>query len=480
MNPPTNPFSRRQFIGRAACAALGSAGLMSAMGTLRLFNATLAAQTVPTDHKALVCLFLYGGNDSNNMLVPYDQPNYDAYLGARGEIALARETLLPLPGASGDGREFSVHPNMGLLQSVFTEGKAAFLANVGTLVAPITRAEYRSGGAAVPPYLFSHNDQQVQWQTSVPDSPRKIGWGGRVADLLHTLNAENSVSMNISIAGNNFFQVGNQTLLFPMSTSGTRGLSEYTSQSAPRKQQYQGLNEARQMSYSHLFESEYAAILNRAITKDLDVKAALATTPRFDRAATPENPNDQNLFPNARNANGSLSGVASQLHMILRLIHAQVDLGLQRQIFFSSLGGWDTHDNQLVDHGNLLRTLSNAVHDFYRATVTLGVSNRVTLFTASDFNRTYQSNAKGSDHAWGGHHFVVGGDVIGGQVYGRMPILQSGGPDDTGSRGSWIPSTATDEYAATLAKWFGVSEGNMPLALPNIGRFANPDLGFMA
>lgn len=479
MNPESNQFSRRQFLGRAACAALTSTGLMSAMGTLRLFNATLAAQTVPTDHKALVCLFLYGGNDANNMLLPYDQPSYDAYLGARGEIALARETLLPLFGGSGDGREFAVHPNMNLLQSIFNEGKAAFLANVGTLVAPITRAEYRNGGAAVPPYLFSHNDQQVQWQTSVPDSPRKIGWGGRIADLLHTLNGEDAVSMNISIAGNNFFQVGNETRLFPMSTSGTRGLSEFTSTNQRRVAQYLGMKNVREMSYSHLFEAEYASIMNGAIAKDLLVKEKLAATPFFDRAATLERPLDQNLFPNARNANGGLSGVASQLHMILRLIHAQAGLGLNRQIFFSSLGGWDTHDNQLVDHGNLLRTLSNAVYDFYRATVTLGVSDRVTLFTSSDFNRTYSSNAKGSDHAWGGHHFVVGGGVAGGQIYGRMPILQSGGPDDTGSRGSWIPTASTDEYAATLAKWFGVTPANMPLALPNIGRFANPDLGFM-
>jgi uncharacterized protein (DUF1501 family) len=480
MNAPNNPFSRRQFIGRAACAALGSAGLMSAMGTLRLFNATLAAQTIPTDgHKALVCLFLYGGNDANNMLVPYDQPSYDAYLGARGEIALTRESLLPLVGAGTDGREFAVHPSMSLLQTIFNEGKAAFMGNVGTLVAPITRAEYRSGGAAVPPYLFSHNDQVVQWQTSVPDSAKKIGWGGRIADLLHTLNGENAVSMNISISGSNFFQVGNQTLQYPMSTGGPLGLSNYTSQSAPRRQQYMGLNETYGLSYSHRFEAEYASIMNSAIDKELLVRDVLGSTPFFDRNPTDARPQDRNLFPNARNANGGLTGVASQLHMILRLIYAQAPLNLQRQIFFSSLGGWDTHDNQLVDHGNLLRTLSNAVHDFYRATVTLGISEQVTLFTASDFNRTYSSNAKGTDHAWGGSQFVVGGDVAGGQIYGRIPILQSGGPDDTGSRGSWIPSTATDEYAATLAKWFGVSEANMPLALPNIGRFANPDLGFM-
>ena len=480
MNPKHLPHTRREFLGRAACAALGATGLMSAMGTLRLFNATLSAQGTPVnDHKALVCLFLFGGNDSNNMLVPYDQSNYDAYLGARGEIALTRESILPLNGAAPDGGQFGVHPGMGLLQSVFNEGRAAFLANVGTLVAPITRAEYRSGGAAVPPYLFSHNDQQVQWQTSVPDSTRKIGWGGRIADLLQSLNGNASVSMNISIAGNNFFQVGNQTLQYPMSTSGSQGLTDYTTTSAPRKQQYQGLNETLGMSYSHLFEAEYASIMNRAIDRDLLVKGVLANTPMYDADPTATRPNDRNLFPNARSANGAMTGIARQLHMILRLIVAQSELGLQRQIFFSSLGGWDTHDNQLVDHANLLKTLSDAVHDFYRATVTLGVSDRVTLFTSSDFNRTYSSNAKGSDHAWGGHHFVVGGGVAGGQIYGRMPILQSGGPDDTGSRGSWIPTTSTDEYAATLAKWFGVTPANMPLVLPNIGRFANPDLGFM-
>ena len=479
MNPQSSNYSRRQFLGRAACAALGSTGLMSAMGTLRLFNATLSAQSVPADgHKALVCLFLFGGNDSNNVLVPYDQSNYDAYLGARGEIAIPRESLLKLDGTASDGREFAVHPSMGLLRSVYNEGKAAFLANVGTLVAPITRAEYRSGGAAVPPYLFSHNDQQVQWQTSVPDSPRKIGWGGRIADLLQSLNNTASVSMNISIAGTNFFQVGNQTLQYPMSTNGSIGLSEFTSQNVTRKQQYAGLTEALGMSYSHLFEAEYASIMNRAIERDLLVKDILASTPRFDGATVNGQPS-QNLFPNARNANGNLTGIASQLHMILRLIVAQAPLGLARQIFFSSLGGWDTHDNQLVDHANLLKTLSDAVHDFYRATVTLGVADRITLFTASDFNRTFSSNAKGSDHAWGGHHFVVGGGVTGGQIYGRMPILQSGGPDDTGSRGSWIPTTSTDEYSATLAKWFGVDPGNMHLVLPNIGRFAAPDLGFM-
>ena len=473
-------ISRRNFLGQAACSAVGTTGLLSAIGTLRLFNATLAAQTVPgNDFKALVCLFMYGGNDSNNMLVSYDQENYDSYAAERAIIALPREGLLPLTISNGAGREFALHPSMGLLQSVMNEGKGAMVANVGTLVAPITRAEYRSGGAAVPPYLFSHSDQQVQWQTSVPDSPKKVGWGGRISDLLAELNSSSSFSMNISIAGGNVFQVGNETLVYPMTTNGTLGLNEYSANYAPRKQQYLGMNESLGLSYSQMFEAEYAAVTNRAISKDVLMKATLATTPRFDRAATTQNPNDRNLFPNARNANGNLTNIASQLHMILRLLSAQGALKMRRQIFFCSMGGYDTHDNELTDHANLMETISDAVHDFYRATVTLGLSDQVTLFSASDFNRTFNSNGKGSDHAWGSHHFVVGGGVQGGKLYGQMPILKSGGPDDTGSRGSWIPTTSTDAYSATLAKWFGVEPGNLPLVFPNLGRFPAADLGFL-
>lgn len=483
MSEQLSPLSRRQFIGQAACAGVGLTSLLSTMGTLRLFNATLAAQGTPTDdYKAIICLFLYGGNDGNNIVVPFDTAGYDAYAAARGTLALPREELLALTDPTGDGRQFAVHSSFNRLKELYDGQKMAFLANVGTLVAPITKAEYRSGGAAIPPYLFSHNDQQVQWQTSVPDSSRKIGWGGRLADLVHELNGADKISMNISVAGNNFFQVGNDVFQYHISTGGSVGLTEFRSNSVPRKQQYQGLNEAFGMSYSHLFENEYARITNRAVANDTLVSTTLATTPRFDRAstATGAGPNDQNLFPNsARNASGALVGVAAQLHMILRIIYAREALGMKRQIFFSSLGGFDTHDDQINDQAVLLTQLNNAVYDFYKATETLGFADKATIFTASDFNRTFSSNGKGSDHAWGSHHFVVGGAVKGGRVYGSMPILQTGGPDDTGNRGAWIPTTSTDEFASTLARWFGVSAADMPLVLPNIGRFARPDLGFM-
>lgn len=462
-------ISRREFIGQAACAGFSFAGLLSTIGTLRLFNATVSAQGLPgDDSKILVCLFLYGGNDANNTIVPRDLTGYTEYQRDRGILAIPRTSLLPLTLPAGDGRDFGLHPAMAPLQALFNQGRMAMLCNVGTLVAPLTKAEYLSGGAAVPPYLFSHNDQQVQWQTSVPDSPKKVGWGGRLADQLQALNAGSQVSMNISIAGSNFFQVGEEVVQYHVTPQGSIGLHQYDANWSPIYEGYQAMDRTLGRSYGHLFEQEYADIVNRAIANDTLLKSALAGVQ--DHNAT---------FANSTLPSGELTYVAAQLRMILRLIEARQTLGMRRQIFFAALGGFDTHDAQLEDHSALLGQLSNAIADFYHGTAALGIADKVTLFTASDFNRTYNSNGKGSDHAWGGHHMVVGGAVRGGQLYGAMPILQIEGPDDTGTRGSWIPTVSTDEMSATLARWFGVQQADLPLVLPNIGRFARPDLGFM-
>lgn len=463
-------ISRRTFLGQSACAGLGLTGALSTIGTLRLFNAALADGGLPmnNDFKALVCLFLYGGNDSNNTLVPRDLSAYQAYARDRGILALPREDLLPLNYAGDDGREFGFHPAMAPLQTLFNNGAMSVVCNVGTLVAPITKAEYLSGGAAVPPHLFSHNDQQVQWQTSVPDSSRKTGWGGRLADLLQGLNQGSDISMNISIAGSNFFQVGEEVLQYHVTPAGSIGLSQSDAPWSPIPEMYQASGQMLQRSFGHLFEQEYAAIMKRAVANDTLLKSVLATVPEHT-----------DLFPLSTLPGGGLNRVAAQLRMILRLIEARSSLGMRRQIFFASLGGFDTHDAQLEDHHDLLAELSNAIADFHNATAVLQRDQDVTLFTASDFNRTYNSNGKGSDHAWGGHHFVVGGAVNGGHLYGRMPVLENGGPDDTGSRGSWIPNISTDEMSATLARWFGVPESSLYRVLPNIGRFENPNLGFM-
>lgn len=462
-------ISRRRFIGQAACAGFSLTGVLSTIGTLRLFNATASAQGLPgDDSKILVCLFLYGGNDANNILVPRDPATHADYQRDRGILALPREDILPLTYPGGDGREFGLHPAMTPLQTLFNNGRMAFICNVGTLVAPLTKAEYQAGGAAVPPYLFSHNDQQVQWQTSVPDSPKKVGWGGRMADMLQALNTGSDISMNISIAGSNFFQVGEEVVQYHVTPQGSIGLSQYDATWSPVREGYQALDQMLARSYGHLFEQEYVNIFQRAIANDTLLKTALESVP--DHTDT---------FANSTLPDGSLNPVAAQLRMILRLIEARSTLSMKRQIFFAALGGFDTHDAQLDDHTELLGQLSHAVADFHNGTETLGIADQVTLFTASDFNRTYNSNGKGSDHAWGGHHIVVGGAVNGGRLYGNVPDLVIQGPSDTGSRGSWIPTISTDEMAATLARWFGITEPDLPLVLPNIGRFAQPDLGFM-
>lgn len=472
MKPDPSSISRRRFIGQSACSGLGLTGLLSTLGTLRLFNATLSAQGVPEedDSKVLICLFLFGGNDSNNMLVPRDTASHATYAADRGILALGRDTLLPIANPGGDGREYGLHPAMAPLLPHYNAGDMAILCNVGTLVAPITKAEFLSGGAAIPPHLFSHNDQQVQWQTSVPDSSKKVGWGGRIADLLQGLNAGSDISMNVSIAGSNFFQVGEQVLQYHVTPQGSIGLDGADWNWSPWQETFAQNTQMLGRSYGHIFEQEYANIMKRGISNDALLKAAIAANPL---------PAGVGTFPNSTSPEGALNPVAGQLRMILRMIHARKALGMKRQIFFAALGGFDTHDAQLDDHAALLLQLSSAIADFQTHTGELGIADKVTLFTASDFNRTYNSNGKGSDHAWGGHHLIVGGAVNGGRLYGEMPILSIQGPDDTGTRGSWIPKVSTDEMSATLARWFGVSQGDLPLVLPNISRFANTDLGFM-
>ncbi len=471
MNPYPRNTTRRGFLGQAACAGLGMTGVFSTLGTLRLFNAALSAQGIPAgdDDKSLVCLFLFGGNDANNLLIPRDNTSYAKYASDRGILALPQENLLPISHTGGDGREFGLHPSMAPLRSLYDAGKMAMVCNVGTLVAPITKAEYLSGGAAIPPHLFSHNDQQVQWQTSVPDSPRKVGWGGRIADLLSYHNAGADLSMNISIAGSNFFQVGEQVQQYHVTPNGSIGLEGSDRTYAPMPQLFNANSQMLGRSYGHVFEQEYANVMKRGINNDLLLKSAIAGNPL---------PGETGSFPNSQDGLGNLSRVAGQLRMILRMIHARNALGMKRQIFFAALGGFDTHDAQLTDHAALLSELSNGIADFQQHTEELGIADKVTLYTASDFNRTYNSNGKGSDHAWGGHHMIVGGAVNGGNLYGQVPNLEIR-HDDTGSRGSWIPKVSTDEMAATLARWFGVSNAELPLVLPNIGRFAMRDMGFM-
>ncbi|HZE56837.1 MAG TPA: DUF1501 domain-containing protein [Chthoniobacterales bacterium] len=449
----TSP-TRRTFIRQAACAALTTTGILNTIFDLRRLSA--APLDTSDDYKALICLFLFGGNDANNVIVPHDASGYASYAAARGILAIPQASLLPLTLQNGDGRDFGFHPNLAELQALFNQGKLGLVSNVGTLVAPVTRAQYLAGGAAVPPQLFSHADQSVQWQTSVPDVISKTGWGGRLADVLQSLNAGSKISLNISIAGTNTFEVGNTVLPYVVSPNGSVGLAGFDG-SANANVRLQAFKDLLALPHNNLFEQAYADTVSRSIAANDLLTSALAGIPAF-----------QTVFPN--------TSLGQQLSMIAKLIAARNNLSMKRQIFFCSVGGYDTHGDQLAGQANLLTELSQGMNAFYNATVELGVASQVTTFTASDFGRTYPTNGSGSDHGWGSHQFVLGGAVQGGRLFGTFPTLAVNGPDDTG-QGRWIPTTSVDEFSATLATWFGVAASDLPTVLPNIGRFAHPSLG---
>ena len=484
MNSKTQPFdpNRRKFIG-ACCAAVGATGMLSALAQLRLLGAVASpgngifgggatAAALPSDYKALVCLFLAGGNDANNLIVPADAAGYAAYASAagRGNLALAQDTLLRLNPKTTDGRAWALHPrlnddvagtNTTGLKSLFDSGQCAVMANVGTLCVPTTKAQYNARSVPLPLQLFSHNDQQVEWQSSVPDKPFSSGWGGRLADLTNAFNSNNSVSMSISLNGQNSFQVGEQVVQYAVNPGGAISLTgSSTSATNAAGLRTKAQNDILAMQNNNLFETAFAGLTTGSIADSALLSGFLSGAAPFTTTF-------------------STSSLGQQLRTIARLIAAAPQLGLKRQVFFARIGGWDLHDQQLTAHATLFSDVSRNLAAFYNATKELGAEKQVTTFTASDFGRTYNTNGDGSDHGWGSHHLVLGGAVKGSDIYGKMPDLTINGPDDTG-RGRWIPSTSVDEYSATLATWFGVSATNLPLVLPNIGRFANPNVGFMS
>ncbi len=395
------------------------------------------------------------------MIVPTDASGYQVYSAARGPLALAQDSLLPLNLVTpdGQGRTFGLHPNMPELQSLFNnDRKLALMANVGTLVEPTTRVQYLNGTAKLPPQLFSHADQQVEWQTGWPDAPPTSGWGGRLADLLTSFNNVDTISMSISLAGANAFQVGRTVSDNQVSNAGPISLTGFGGHNGQIR--YQAVQDLLNLPHQNLFEAEFARITNRAITNDALLKSAL-------NGITLNTP-----FP----GNSDLS---DQLQTIAKIIAAREALGMRRQIFFCSVGGYDTHSNEMASQANLLAELSQCMSAFYQATEELNITDRVTLFTASDFGRTFQANGSGADHAWGSHSMVLGGSVKGGDIYGAYPTLALNGPDDIGE-GRWVPSTSVDQYSATLAKWYGISSPtDLVTVLPNINRFSTSDLGFM-
>ena len=480
-----NPFplhNRRSFIRQAACAALGTAALTASIRDLRFINAAMA-QTGISDYKALVCIFLQGGNDSNNLIIPTIPAEYTNYATIRTPVlALPQASILPITPKISDGHEYGFHPACPELQTLFGEGKLATLFNTGTLIYPITRAQYESGHGQMPPQLFSHADQITQWQTSIPDRPPLTGWGGRCADIMAAVQPNSPISLSVTLAGSNTFEVGSSISQYSVSTSGAVSLSAVTGARLQALTNVLGLSypNLQQDAYSKvaLHSIEVGGVLNNAISPT--ASATYWTVP-FPTTIT---------SPTGGGAFGSSLG--PQLKMVARLIEAghrsaaNGGFGMKRQIFFCQVGGYDTHTNQtegagkttLGSHANLLSEISQCMLVFQRAMEQLSLSDNVTAFTSSDFGRTFPSNGQGSDHGWGSHHLILGGAVNGGQTYGKFPTLAVNGPDDT-STGRWIPTTACDQYFATLASWFGVDKSNLATVFPNLGRFSTPNLGFV-
>jgi len=405
-------------------------------------------------YKALVCVFLLGGNDAYNMIVPATPELHTRYSRARLNLALSRDSLLPLHGLAGDGASYGLNPNCSELQRLFNRGSAAIVGNVGSLLHPTTRADYLTG-TDLPPRLFSHNDQVDQWHTARPDVLSATGWAGRTADILQSVNSGGVLPMNVSIAGNNLLQAALREQTFSVPSSGPTALSIGADNTLRR-----AYDAILAQERSDPYEREFALGHRRA----LDISAALQEVLDAAPALT-------TAFPEG-------NGLAERLQMVARLIQSRAALGMKRQIFYVALGGWDTHDQQLTQHPALLRQLSQALAAFQQAMSDLGVADEVTTFTASDFGRSLTVNGKGTDHGWSSHHWVLGGAVRGARYWGSMPSLRPDGADDSRG-GRFIPSVAVDEYAATLLRWFGAGDGALDDIFPNLRRFATRGLGFL-
>ena len=445
-------INRRSLIRNASLLAAGNALGLKPFGMLNSM-----AQSAP-GYKALVCIFLFGGNDANNTIIPFDTAGYNNYAGLRGPLALAQNTLLPLTPTPN----FALNPNIPEIQALYNSGNAAIVSNVGTLIQPTTRTSYLAKNVLTPSNLFSHSDQQLEWQNSAQSTVTQTGWAGRIADAVNVqYNPNSQIPMIASVAGDTLFCNGATTS--PASVSpgnlGNANCSEGATECAAQ------LVTAQQLVNFSTGLSLVQA--DNAITANAYKYAAALT------AATQSVTALKTVFP-------PKNGLAAQLQQVAQLIQVQAALGVQRQIFFAGIGNFDTHSNQIALQNGLLASISAAMGAFYNATVELGVQSQVTTFTMSDFSRTSQPNSNtGSDHAWGSHHIVMGGAVHGGKMYGTFPTLALAGPDDSGSNGRWVPSTASSQYAATLAQWFGVSTSQLATVFPYLGNFGVNNLGFV-
>ena len=461
--------TRRDFLRSSACA-LGSMALASSIDTFGAVHAF--TPQAATDYKALVCVFMNGGNDGNNMLISLDQ--YTEYSNVRNTagLAIAQANLLPISPVSGGS--YGLHPAMPEMQNLFNQGKLAILCNSGPLVEPLTRTTYQNGTGKKPLQLFSHSDQVGLFQTAIANNVSQTGWGGRLADKTIGLNGSATFPSNVSIAGINLLLTGADTRQLAVADSGTSLANVLQLNMSGTS----GEQASRLVSFNELRALDNQFKLVKAAS---DIRSSSIQT---DIALSSVNPTLTTVFPS--------TSIGRQLKQVALLIKACTDptagINMKRQIFFTQIGGFDTHSAEIGGQASLLTQVSQAINAFYAATVELGIQDKVTTFTMSDFGRTLQPagtgvNAVGTDHAWGNHQLIVGGSVLGHTLYGTYPTLALGGPDDTdgGSnpRGRWIPTTSVEQYAATLALWYGLSNADLAAVFPLIGHFATSNLGFL-
>ncbi len=458
----TTSSSRREFLKRSSVFSAAGA---AAPWALNLAAISQAAAQSAGDYKALVCVFLYGGNDHGNTLVPYDQSTYDSYATLRSTLATARASLdaTALAPAAGFelplGRQYALAPQLSALKPVFDAGRLGVLLNIGPLIEPTTKAQYNARSVALPPRLFSHNDQQSIWQASSPEGSAS-GWGGRIGDLMASGNGQ-SVFTAVSVTGNAVYLSGRSAVQYQVTSNGSvpiNGIGSTLYGSAAAAQALRSL--ITSTPGTNLFEREHARVVQRSIDADVALRTGLSGMTPLATA-----------FP--------ATGLGSQLSMVARMIAARNAVSARRQVFFVGIGGFDNHDKLADNHPVLLTQIGGALAAFDAAMLELGTSQQVTAFTASDFGRTLSSNGDGSDHGWGSFHFISGGAVLGRRYFGTAPVPGNNGPDDVG-QGRMLPTMAVDQLAATLATWMGVSTTDLTTVVPGLGNYSVKDLGLFA
>jgi uncharacterized protein (DUF1501 family) len=459
-------ISRRKFIGQAGLGLLGTSALLSTLNPLRSFGSAAAMNTGNSraPYKAMVCLLLSGGNDSFNMLIPRGDSEYGTYAVTRSNLAIPKNDIIPINPLTSDGQQYGLHPGMPEMAQLFNDGNLSLISNLGTIIRPTTKEEIWNGTAELPLGLFSHADQVQQWQSGRTDERSAIGWGGRIADLLHNMNSNQNISMNISLTGSNIFENGENIIEFVINRYGGSGIWGYGGDWAYDQIRTGAINAMRSRPYSDMYRKTYINTIKKSNDANLEFMQAIEAVPEFNTAFS-----DNDL--------------SQSFLMIAKAIAARETLGFERQIFFIDFSGWDHHDEVLNNQAVMLPEVSRALSEFNSVMEELGTHENVTTFTMSDFGRTLTSNGNGTDHAWGGNAMVMGGAVNGQEMFGTFPSLQLENPLDIGD-GILIPTTSTDEYMAEIAMWFGVENEDVSSIFPNLSNFydinsGEPPIGFL-